>query len=98
LATTPVVTVSDPVADALALTAAWHVPLWHDAGPQVVTIADNYDRLRYSPDASTRDRRYTRYVGDGQMLHSHARARIPALLRATAVTSSTGITWASRIR
>jgi hypothetical protein len=34
-----------------ALTAAWHVPLHHDAGPRVVTVADNYDRLRYSPDA-----------------------------------------------
>ncbi|MGH3875340.1 MAG: hypothetical protein ACRDSR_28240 [Pseudonocardiaceae bacterium] len=67
-----------------ALTAAWHVPVRHDPGPRVVTVADNYDRLRYSPDAVTRDRRYTRYVGGGQMLRSHTSARIPALLRALA--------------
>ncbi len=67
-----------------ALTAAWHVPVRHDAGPRVVTVADNYDRLRYSPDAVTRDRRYTRYIGDGQMLRSHTSAHVPALLRALA--------------
>jgi phenylalanyl-tRNA synthetase alpha chain len=105
---TPVTTVPDPVADALALrdltdpaagehavqhmvtaleaalSAAWHVPVHHDAGPRVVTVADNYDRLRYSPDAITRDRRYTRYIGDGQMLRSHTSAHIPTLLRALA--------------
>lgn len=67
-----------------ALTAAWHIPLRHDPGPRIVTVADNYDRLRYSPDAITRDRRYSRYVGGGQMLRSHTSARIPALLRALA--------------
>jgi phenylalanyl-tRNA synthetase alpha chain len=105
---TPVTTVPDPVADALALrnltdpaagehavqhvvtaleaalTAAWHVPLHHDAGPRVVTVTGNYDRLRYSPDALTHDRRYTCYVGNGQMLRSHTSARIPALLHALA--------------
>lgn len=67
-----------------ALTTAWRVPLRHDPGPRIVTVTDNYDRLRYSPDAITRDRRYTRYVGDGQMLRSHTSARIPALLHALA--------------
>lgn len=67
-----------------ALTAAWQIPVRHDPGPRIVTVADNYDRLRYSPDAVTRDRRYTRYVGDGQMLRSHTSARIPVLLRALA--------------
>jgi phenylalanyl-tRNA synthetase alpha chain len=61
-----------------------HVPVRHDTGPRVVTITDNYDRLRYLPDAVTRDRRYTRYIGDGQMLRSHTSAHIPALLRALA--------------
>lgn len=67
-----------------ALTAAWHVPLRRDPGPRIVTVTDNYDRLRYSSDAVTRDRRYTRYVGDEQMLRSHTSARIPALLRTLA--------------
>ncbi|HEY2947538.1 MAG TPA: hypothetical protein VGJ53_03925 [Micromonosporaceae bacterium] len=63
-----------------ALSDAWAVPVRRDPGPRIVTVADNYDRLRYSPDAITRDRRYSRYVGDGRMLRSHTTARIPALL------------------
>ena len=69
-----------------ALTRAWAVPVRRDPGPRVLSVADNYDRLRYSADAATRDRRYTRYVGDGLMLRSHTSARIPALLRAIAAT------------
>ncbi len=67
-----------------ALARAWAVPVRRDPGPRVVSVADNYDRLRYSADAATRDRRYTRYVGDGLMLRSHTSARIPVLLRAIA--------------
>jgi phenylalanyl-tRNA synthetase alpha chain len=71
------------VVDAIetALSAAWRVPVRRDPGPLVVSTADNYDRLRYDPDAVTRDRRYSRYVGPGRMLRSHTTARIPALLR-----------------
>jgi phenylalanyl-tRNA synthetase alpha chain len=63
-----------------ALTGAWRVPVRRDPGPRVVPVRDNYDRLRYPPDAVTRDRRYTRYLGDGRMLRSHTTARIPTLL------------------
>jgi phenylalanyl-tRNA synthetase alpha chain len=63
-----------------ALTGAWGVPVRRDPGPRVVSVTDNYDRLRYSADAITRDRRYSRYVGAGRMLRSHTTARIPALL------------------
>ena len=35
-------------------------------------------------DAVTRDRRYSRYVGDDQMLRAHTTAHIPALLREAA--------------
>ena len=63
-----------------ALVRAWRVPVRHAPGPRIVTVADNYDRLRYHPDAVTRDRRYTRYVGPGRMLRSHTTAYIPALL------------------
>jgi phenylalanyl-tRNA synthetase alpha chain len=63
-----------------ALVAAWTIPVWRDPGPRIVTITDNYDRLRYDRDAVTRDRRYSRYVGPDRMLRSHTTARIPALL------------------
>jgi phenylalanyl-tRNA synthetase alpha chain len=64
----------------------WGIPVIRDPGPRTVTVTDNYDRLRYSPDAATRDRRYTRYVGDGRMLRSHMTARLPALLRRLAAS------------
>lgn len=64
-----------------ALSGAWGVPVRRDPGPRVVPVADNYDRLRYSPAAITRDRRYSRYLGDGTMLRSHTTGRIPALIR-----------------
>jgi len=63
-----------------ALARAWGVPVRRDPGPRIVSVADNYDRLRYSPDAVTRDARYSRYVAPGRMLRSHTSARIPALL------------------
>jgi phenylalanyl-tRNA synthetase alpha chain len=83
-----------------ALTSAWGLPVRRDPGPRIVPVADNYDRLRYTPDAVTRDRRYTRYVDDEHMLRSHTSARIPALLRDLAanpagevVLSVPGITY-----
>src|SRR6266545_1922515 len=63
-----------------ALAAAWRVPVLRDPGPRVVSVTDNYDRLRYDPEAVTRDRRYSRHVGPDRMLRSHTTARIPALL------------------
>jgi phenylalanyl-tRNA synthetase alpha chain len=73
-----------------ALAEAWAVPVRRDPGPRVVAVADNYDRLRYSPDAVTRDRRYSRYVGGGRMLRSHTTARIPALLSALRAGTAPG--------
>jgi len=62
------------------LSAAWGIPVWRDPGPRVVSVTDNYDRLRYDREAATRDGRYSRYVGPDRMLRSHTTARIPALL------------------
>lgn len=62
-----------------ALSTAMTVPVRREPGSRVVPVADNYDRLRYRPDDVTRDRRYTRYVGDGLMLRSHMSALMPAL-------------------
>lgn len=64
-----------------ALEAAWDVPVRVVRGDRVVTVHDNYDALRYPPDAAARDRRYTRYVGAGRMLRTHTTAHVPALLR-----------------
>ncbi|WP_290865422.1 hypothetical protein [Hamadaea sp.] len=66
-----------------AVAQTWCVPIRRDPGPRIVTVADNYDRLRYRPDDVTRDRRYSHYADDGRMLRSHTTARIPALLRET---------------
>ena len=66
---------------ASALATAWAVPVRVARCQRVVTVHDNYDALRYSPDAAARDRRYTRYLGDGRMLRAHTTAHIPGLLR-----------------
>jgi len=55
----------------------------HRAAP-VVSIADNYDRLRYPPDGAARDARYTRYVTPDTVLRTQTSAMIPPLLRALA--------------
>ena len=64
-----------------ALTAAWGCPsrIWR--GDPIVSLADNYDRLGYPPDAITRDRRYTRYVDADHVLRSHTSALVPGALR-----------------
>lgn len=63
-----------------ALARAWgcasHV---HRASP-IVSVADNYDRLRYPPEGPARDARYTRYVCDVAVLRTQTSAMIPALL------------------
>jgi phenylalanyl-tRNA synthetase alpha chain len=70
--------VADTIEEALA--GSWRIPVRRDPGPRIVSVADNYDRLRYPPDAVTRGRRYTHYVDATRMLRSHTTARIPALL------------------
>jgi phenylalanyl-tRNA synthetase alpha chain len=67
-----------------ALAAAWNGDVrWH-RGPRVVTVEDNYDRLRIPPEAVSRDARYTRYLDRHHLLRSHSTAMIPAALRALA--------------
>ena len=63
-----------------ALERLWNVPTeTHRLNP-LVAIADNYDRLGYSPADVTRDSRYSRHVSPTVMLRSHTSAGIPALL------------------
>src|SRR6476620_4071493 len=64
-----------------ALRDAWGVsPRVHRARP-VVSIADNYDILGFTPSDVTRDERYTRYVSPTTVLRTHTSALVPAALR-----------------
>jgi phenylalanyl-tRNA synthetase alpha chain len=63
-----------------ALTERWRCrTILHRQSP-IVSIADNYDRLRYPPDGPARDARYTRYVCDSALLRTQTSAMIPPLL------------------
>ncbi|XVU24485.1 hypothetical protein ACQPZJ_45915 [Actinoplanes sp. CA-054009] len=65
-----------------AVTARWPAAeLLVHRGDRMVDVADNYDRLGYSPSAAARDARYTRYVGEHRMLRSQTSALIPGALR-----------------
>ena len=67
-----------------ALRTRWHCAERRPPGPRIVTIADNYDNLGFTPEAASRDRRYTRYVDARRMLRSHTSAMVPPALRALA--------------
>jgi phenylalanyl-tRNA synthetase alpha chain len=62
-----------------ALAAATGVPIHRHRTNPVVAVADNYDRLGYTPDAAARDARYSRYVRDDLMLRAHTSAAMPLL-------------------
>lgn len=55
----------------------------HRTSP-IVSVADNYDRLRYPPQGVARDARYTRYVCDVAVLRTQTSAMVPPLLSALA--------------
>ncbi|WP_167133452.1 hypothetical protein [Paramicrobacterium chengjingii] len=63
-----------------ALTEMWEIPAREHRTSALTSVDDNYDRLGYSPDAVTRDRRYSRYVSPTVMLRSHTTAAIPQIL------------------
>ncbi|HEX6676679.1 MAG TPA: hypothetical protein VF486_16840 [Actinomycetes bacterium] len=71
-------------AAAATLAAAWGCQVRRHRGPRIVPVEQNYDQLRVSPDAVSRDARYTRYVDQRRMLRSHSTAMVPAALRALA--------------
>src|SRR5574341_2129195 len=70
------------VADAVdALQRRWRCEVrLHRAHP-VVSVADNYDRLHYPPDAAAREARHTRYVDEGHVLRTQTSALVPPALR-----------------
>jgi phenylalanyl-tRNA synthetase alpha chain len=65
-----------------ALTRTWRCSRRVHRGERIVSLRDNYDALGYTPDAVTRDARYTRYVSESDVLRSHTSALIPGALRA----------------
>jgi phenylalanyl-tRNA synthetase alpha chain len=67
-----------------ALTDRWGNVARRCPGPRVVPIEDNYDNLRFTAGAASRDARCTRYVDDARMLRTHSSAMIPPALRALA--------------
>jgi len=64
-----------------ALREAWHGDVRLHRQSPIVSISDNYDRLRYPPEGAARDARYTRYVCDTALLRTQTSAMIPPLLR-----------------
>jgi phenylalanyl-tRNA synthetase alpha chain len=55
------------------------VPVHRHRTNPVVTVADNYDRLGYLPDAAARDARHSRYLRADLMLRAHTSAAMPLL-------------------
>lgn len=68
-----------------ALAARWHCQRYLYRASPLVSVTDNYDRLGFTPDAVSRDARYTRYVTARFLLRTHTSAMIPGLLRALAL-------------
>ncbi|GIM93751.1 PheS-related mystery ligase SrmL [Paractinoplanes toevensis] len=72
-----------------AATARWpSATLTVHRGSRIVDVADNYDRLGYSPDATARDTRHTRYVSPDRMLRSQTSALVPGAVRAMTGTDA----------
>jgi phenylalanyl-tRNA synthetase alpha chain len=63
-----------------ALSHRWDIPVHLVRNPPLVSVRDNYDRLRYPAADVTRDARYTRYTSPTTMLRSHTSAEIPGTL------------------
>ena len=63
-----------------ALQSTWACTVNTVRTPPVVSVRDNYDRLRYGQQDVTRASRYTRYVSPTTMLRSHTSANIPHTL------------------
>lgn len=70
------------------LTELWNVSVVRHRAKPVVPVQDNYDRLRYAPDAVARDARYTRYLSPDLVLRTHTSAMIPPLLERLAGRAS----------
>jgi phenylalanyl-tRNA synthetase alpha chain len=50
----------------------------------IVSVEDNYNKLRYPPDGAARDARYSRYVTADALLRTMASAMVPGAMRSIA--------------
>jgi phenylalanyl-tRNA synthetase alpha chain len=67
-----------------ALRTAWACEVRVYRESPIITVEDNYDKLRYPPEGAARDARYTRYVTEGTLLRTMASAMIPKAMRSVA--------------
>ena len=67
-----------------ALRTAWGCEVVTYRGSPIVSIAENYDRLRYPVDGASRDARYSRYVCETALLRTMATAMVPHVMRQVA--------------
>lgn len=67
-----------------SLKESWHCQLMVYRESPIVTIADNYDRLKYPTDGAAREARYTRYVTENTLLRTQTSAMIPHAMQVIA--------------
>jgi len=67
-----------------ALRREWGCEIKIHRESPIISIEDNYNKLRYPPDGAARDARYTRYVTAGTLLRTMASAMVPGALRSVA--------------
>jgi phenylalanyl-tRNA synthetase alpha chain len=86
-------TLVDEVEDALG--GRLGVPVRRHRANPVVTVADNYDRLRVPAEAAARDARYSRYITRDIMLRAHTSANLPGALESLSATPVADVTVSS---
>jgi phenylalanyl-tRNA synthetase alpha chain len=64
-----------------SLLKTWGCPAIVYRSPPVVSVAENYDDLRYPAEGASREARHTRYVTDELLLRTQTSASIPRALR-----------------
>jgi phenylalanyl-tRNA synthetase alpha chain len=62
------------------LRRAWRCAMAVRRESPIVSVEENYDRLRYPPEESARDARYTRYLNDAVILRTQTSAMILGML------------------
>jgi phenylalanyl-tRNA synthetase alpha chain len=69
-----------------ALQRQWSCEIKTHRESPIVSVDENYNRLRYPPDGAARDTRYTRYVTQDAVLRTMTSAIVPKAMRSIAQT------------
>ena len=64
-----------------ALREAWGCEVLVHRESPIVSLEENYDALRYPPEGTSRDARYTRYLNERTILRTQTSVMVPGLLR-----------------